>query len=149
MAPRRTAALVVVGSALLVTVGLVTARLVDDATADAPASRADLCEQLETLLTAADSDGVFATQALNRAARRMSDLAESYPQPTPTPDEPSVAQGGADIREVTTSVAWELADLVAATRPIALECGWTWPLSATPPAPLPTPPADGVAARAR
>ena len=149
MAPRRTATLVGVGSALLVTVGLVTAQLVDDATADAAAGREDLCDQLDTLLIAADSDGVFATQALNRAARRMSDLAEAYSQPGPAAGEPSVAQAGEDIREVTTSVAWEVADLVGASRPIALECGWTWPLTATPPALPPTPPADGTVAQAR
>ncbi len=141
-ARRRTATLLVAGAALLLATGLVTAQLVDDATADSPAGRDDLCAQLETLLTAADDDGVFATQALNRAARRLSDLAEAYPQPTPPADDPPVAQAAQDIREVTTSVAWEVADLVAASRPIALECGWRWPLTATPPAPPPTPP-DG------
>jgi hypothetical protein len=137
------------GSALLVAAGLATAQLVDDATTDMPTTRASLCEQLDATMAAAADPSVFATQALNRAARRMSDLAKAYPQPT-SPQEPmSVAQAGDDIREVTTSVAWEVADLVAATRPIALECRWTWPLTATPPAPPPTPPAGGTAQRAR
>jgi len=146
---RRTWVLIGVGSALLVTTGLATARLVGDATADAPVSRDDLCSQLETVLSAAAEDGVFATQALNRAARRMSALAEDYPQPTPPAQEPSVAQAGEDIRAVTTSVAWEVADVVAATRPVALECGWTWPLTATPPAPPPTSPTGGTLEQAR
>jgi hypothetical protein len=138
----RTATLLGVGAALLLAAGLVTAQLIDDATADSPAGRDDLCSQLDTLLTAADDDGVFATQALNRAARRLSDLAEAYAQPTFPAGDPPVAQAAQDIREVTTSVAWEVADLVRASRPVALECGWRWPLTATPPAPPPVPP-DG------
>jgi hypothetical protein len=141
--------LVGVGSALLVTAGLATVHVVDDATADSPVGRDDLCVQLETLLAAAGDGGVFATQSLNRAARRMVDLAEAYPQPTPPVDEPSVAQAAYDIREVTTSVAWEVGDLVAATRPVALECGWTWPLTSTPPPPLPTSPDGGTYEPAR
>ena len=39
------------------------------------------------LLDAAEADGTFATQALNRAARRMSRLADAYRQPAPAADE--------------------------------------------------------------
>ena len=137
---RRTVVLAVAGVALLVVAGLATARLVGQATTDSAPSRSELCVQMDALVAATNDSGIFATQALNRAARRTSDLAAAYRQPAERQGQPPVSQAAEDIRTVTASVAWEVSDLVAATRPLALECGWTWPVSVTPPAPAPTPP---------
>ena len=125
---------------VLAAVLVATGWLVVDVTDEPAPTRDELCAQLDTLLAAASDDGLFSTQALNRAARRMSDLGRRYEQPVVPDGELSVAQAADDLRTVTASVAWEVADLVTATRPVALECGWTWPVTATPPAPSPTPP---------
>ncbi len=133
--------LLATGSVALVATVAATGWLLADVSDEAPPTRDELCAQLDTLLAAASDGGLFSTQALNRAARRMSDLGSRYEQAVVPDGELSVAQAADDLRTVTSSVAWEVADLVTATRPLALECGWTWPVSATPPAPPPTPPA--------
>lgn len=137
---RRRSVLLVAGPAVVVAAVAATGWLLVDVTDEGPPTRDELCAQLDTLLAVAADDGLFSTQALNRAARRMSDLGGRYEQAVVPDGELSVAQAADDLRTVTSSVAWEVADLVTATRPVALECGWTWPVSATPPAPSPTPP---------
>lgn len=144
---RRRIVLLVAGSVLLLGVVAATGRLVDDVTSRGAPTRGELCAQLDTLLAAAGDDSLFSTQALNRAARRMSDLGDRYEQQAVPDGELSVADAAADLRTVTASVAWEVADLVAATRPVALECGWSWPVSADPPAPEPTPPPGSATSR--
>lgn len=94
-----------------------------------------LCEQYRVLVGHLDGDGVFATQASVRAARKLSDLADDAAAST-------VQEAGADMRTVMSSVAWETGDLLTSTRPIALACGWQWPVGAAPPAATPRPPAS-------
>lgn len=139
--------LVVAGVALLVALGAGTRWVIADATTVSPTTRSELCSEHELLISRLASGDVFATQAINHSARRLSQLADRYdqnarPASRASADGVSVAQAGSDIRTVLGSVAWETPDIVTATRPIALECGWTWPVTATPPAPSPRPPSS-------
>jgi hypothetical protein len=128
--------LTLVGLALLAGLLAVTRSLVAQAQAPPPASADALCEQYDALVAHLEGDAPFATQAGNSAARRLSATAERYDGSA------AVTQAGSDIRTVMESVAWEVADLLTATRPIALECGWEWPVGTTPPAATPRPPAS-------
>jgi hypothetical protein len=132
----RVLVLTLVGLALLVGLGALTRTLVAEAQAPAAGTSADLCEQYDVLVAHLQDESAFATQAGNSAARRLSASAERYEQGS------AVAQAGSDIRTVMESVAWEVNDLLTATRPIALECGWDWPVGTTPPAATPRPPAS-------
>lgn len=131
---------------LLAVLVVLTRGLLEQAATPEPPSRSELCMEYEQLLAGLGSDDVFATQAAIHSSRKLSQMAGLYVQPQ-RPDgqggrdtEPPVAQADADIRRVLAAVAWETGDLVAATRPIALECGWTWPVTATPPPARPSPP---------
>jgi hypothetical protein len=136
---RHTAVLVLVGCGLLAVLVIGTRAVLAEVTEPAPTNRSALCAELDVLMARTTSGAVFATQQINHSARRLSQLADRYE----TDSDPSrVALAGADIRTVLGSVAWETADLVTATRPIALECGWNWPVSSTPPAPQPSPPSS-------
>lgn len=132
---RHSVALLVVGLGLLAVLIVGTRAVLDDVDDQQPATRAQLCAELDVLLARTSSGAAFATQQINHSARRLSQLAERYESGAP-----EVAVAGADVRTVLSSVAWESADLETATRPIALECGWDWPVTSSPPAPSPTPP---------
>ena len=139
--------LTVAGVALVVTLALGTRALVTDEAAPIVPTTAQLCAGYDALIAELDSDDIFGTQAAVRAARELSVMADSYVQPangepTATEDGPPVAQAGDDIRTVLGSVAWETRDLVTATRPVALECGWDWPVTTTPPPAEPQPPSS-------
>jgi hypothetical protein len=141
---RRTGLVLGVGVPLLLLVILGTRELLQTATGSSP-TREQLCSQYELLVATLTDQGLFATQAGNRAARKLSQQAERFDERAGATKgartgEPPVAQAAEDIRTVLGSVAWETPDLIAATRPVALECGWGWPVSATPPAPVPQPP---------
>jgi hypothetical protein len=134
-----------IGIVGLVLVALASQRLVAESSATPDPTRGELCAELDALAAAVSDDAVFATQEINHRARKLSRWADVYEAPTSTAtqrddDQPPVAQAGQDIRWVLSSVAWESADLITATRPIALECGWTWPLTTQPPAAQPRPP---------
>lgn len=111
-------------------------------------TRDELCAQYEMLLDELESDAAFGTQAAIHSARKLSQMAGLYVAPSPVgtrvgaADEPLATQADDDIRRVLQAVAWETTDLVVATRPVALECGWEWPVTATPPAVQPRPPAS-------
>lgn len=129
-----------IGGVLLAVLALTSVGLIDTAATPTASTRAQVCSEYAALIDELDSGGVFATQASIHSARKLSQLAGRYPQPaSPNTDEPHVAQADADIRRVLNSVAWETPDLVTATRPIALECGWVWPVSSTPPRQQPPP----------
>jgi hypothetical protein len=132
----RVLVLTLVGLTLLGGLAVVTRSLVAQAQAPPPATTSDLCDQYEVLVSYLRDDAAFATQAGNSAARRLSATAERYD------GDGTVRQAGSDIRTVMDSVAWEVTDLLTATRPIALECGWDWPVGTTPPAATPRPPAS-------
>jgi hypothetical protein len=132
----RVLVLSLVGLALLGGLVLVTRTLVAQARTPPPATTADLCRQYDLLVGHLRDDAAFATQAGNSAARRLSATAERYD------DSVAVRQAGGDIRTVMETVAWEVTDLLTATRPIALECGWDWPVGTMPPAATPRPPAS-------
>lgn len=138
--------LTVLGGALVVVLGLGTRALVSDAATAVVPTRGELCAEYDHLLAQLDDGGIFGTQASVQAARRLSVMAARYvPMNGDTSlvdSNPPVAQAGADINTVLRSVAWETRDLVTATRPVALECGWDWPLTTTPPPADPQPPAS-------
>jgi hypothetical protein len=131
-----------VGVLAWATYELVTAA---DADVEAVPTRAALCDEYDVLLAHLDSAAVFSTQAGNRAARKLSVMAQRYVQPAAgdtggAAAGPSVAQAGEDIVTAMNAVAWETQDLVTATRPVALECGWDWPVTMSPPSAVPRPP---------
>lgn len=131
------------GGILLAVLALVSQGLIDDAATVTPSSQTQLCSEYAALMDGLDAGGVFATQANIRSARKLSQLAERYGlSPATGSAEPDVGEAGDDIRRVLESVAWETPDLVAATRPVAIECGWVWPVSATPPPSTPQRPAQ-------
>lgn len=132
---RLIAALTVLGVLLAVGALLGTRAVLAEAdAARAPTDRL-LCAQYRALVDHLAGDGVFATQASIRAARKLSDLADDASPAT-------VQAAGAAMRTVMSSVAWETGDLLTSTRPIALACGWRWPVGPTPPAATPRPPAS-------
>ena len=135
------------GVALVVTLALGTRALVTDAAAPMVPTTAQLCAGYDALIAELDSDGIFATQAAVRAARELSVMADNYVPPTDdelteAEGNPPIDQAGDDIRTVLGSVAWETGDLVTATRPVALACGWDWPVTTTPPPADPRPPSS-------
>jgi hypothetical protein len=136
----RVLVLTLLGLALLAGLAALTRTLVaqaqDQAQAPPGTTTPDLCDQYDVLVVYLEDDAPFATQAGNSAARRLSAIAERYDERS------AVEQAGGDIRTVMESVAWEVSDLLTATRPIALECGWDWPVGTTPPAATPRPPAS-------
>lgn len=136
---RHTAVLVVVGCILLIGLVVGTRAVLAEVTEPVPTTRSALCAELDVLMARTTSGAVFATQQINHSARKLSQLADRYESGA---DPSRVALVGSDIRTVLGSVAWETADLVTATRPVALECGWQWPISSTPPAPQPRPPSS-------
>jgi hypothetical protein len=129
----RVLVLTVLGVALLAAAGWGTRTLLASAQSPAAADGAGLCDQYTLLMATLDGSSAFGTQAGNHAARKLSDLA------SPSSD-PSVALAGGDIATVMASVAWEVSDLVTATRPIAVACGWDWPIGSAPPSVRPEPP---------
>jgi hypothetical protein len=132
----RVLAVTVLGLVLLVAAGWATRALLTSAQSSvADADGTALCEQHALLMSTLEGEGAFATQAGNHAARRLSDLAQAS-------DLTAVQQSGDDIRTVLGSVAWEVPDLVTATRPIALVCGWDWPIGTAPPSVWPAPPSS-------
>jgi hypothetical protein len=135
----------VVGIVLLGLLIAASQRLVAESSSTPDPTREELCAELDDLMAAASGDALFATQEINHQARKLSRLADAYEASASAiqradGDQPPVAQAGDDIRWVLRSVAWETSDLVTATRPIALECGWTWPLTTAPPAAQPRSP---------
>jgi hypothetical protein len=138
--------LTVVGVAMLVALGLGTRALVSEAATAVIPTRGELCAQYDLFVAQVDEGGVFGTQASVQAARKLSVMAARYDQPTDDASladgNPPVAQAGDDINTVLRSVAWEQRDLLTATRPVALECGWDWPVTTTPPPAAPQPPAS-------
>lgn len=136
------------GGLLLVGLAVITRGLVDTAATPVAPTRDEMCAEYENLVAELDSNAVFATQAAIRSTRKLSQMAGLYARtggpdaPSPADGEPPVAQADADLRRVLQSVAWETSDLIAASRPVALECGWVWPTTATPPAVQPQPPAS-------
>lgn len=128
-------ALTVLGVALAAGAFLGTRALLAEADASRSPSDDLLCGQYRLLVDHLASDDVFSTQSSIRAARKLSDLADDA-------SEPDVRAAGEDMRTVISSVAWENSDLLTATRPIALSCGWAWPIGPTPPAGTPRPPAS-------
>lgn len=141
---RHRRALLVVGVVLLALLVTASQRLVVESASTPDPTRDELCAELDALTTAISGEAVFATQEINHRARKLSRLADFYRAAADERPEraASVAQAGDDIRWVLRSVAWETSDLVTATRPIALECGWTWPLTTAPPAAQPQAPAS-------
>jgi hypothetical protein len=143
---RAAVALTAVGLALVVALALGTRTLVRDAAAVHVPTTEQMCAQYDELVAQLASAGIFSTQSAIHSARTLSVMAEVYVPPADgdagVAAEPSVAQAGRDIRTVIGSVAWETRDLVTATRPVALECGWEWPVTATPPPADPRPPAS-------
>lgn len=138
----RGTALLLAGVALVVLLVVMSRWLVEQAATPETPSRAQLCEQYDELVAATSSGAVFATQEVNHLARKVSELAGLYAQADGSPARSSVARAGEDMVTVIGSVAWETPDLVTATRPIALECGWRWPITSSPPAVAPSPPAS-------
>ncbi len=126
--------LTVLGATVLALAAWGTSGVLADAQRPGTAGQDDLCAEYAVLTRLLDTPGAFGTQALNRSARRLSSLADAS-------DQPDVAAAGADIRTVIGSVAWERHDLLTATVPVALSCGWRWPVGPTPPASAPRPPA--------
>lgn len=135
-----------VGGVLLAVLVVVTRGLLEQAASPAPPTRDELCAEYESLVAELSGDALFATQSAIRSSRKLSQMAGLYVQPIAMGDqdvvvaEPPVSQADADMRRVLQAVAWETSDLVAATRPIALECGWSWPVTASPPQARPEPP---------
>jgi hypothetical protein len=127
---------VLVAGAAVAAAGLVVgAVLASGAVASAPApDRSAWCATHAAFVAVVERPGPFATQTTNHLARQLSQQVRSAP-------DPAVAAAGDGIRRVLSTPAWELPDLVVATRPVALDCGWSWPITTTPPAPLPRPPA--------
>ncbi len=137
--------LTVLGLVLLVALGLGTRALVGDAATAVVPTRGELCAQYGQFIAQVDDGGIFGTQASVQAARRLSVMAARYDPSGDTAladSNPPVAQAGDDINTVLRSVAWEQRDLLTATRPLALECGWNWPITTTPPPAAPQPPAS-------
>lgn len=130
----RVLVLTLLGVAVLALAAWGTSGVLAGAQRPVTAGQDELCAEYATLTQLLDTPGAFGTQALNRSARRLSTLADASPQP-------DVAAAGADIRTVIGSVAWERNDLLTATLPVALSCGWRWPVGPTPPASSPQPPA--------
>lgn len=134
------------GAVLLAVLVVVTRGLLEQAASPVPPTRDELCAEYDSLVAELSGDALFGTQAAIRSSRKLSLMAGLYVQPVPPDDkdvvvaDPPVSQADADIRRVLQAVAWETSDLVAATRPIALECGWVWPVTASPPAAQPQPP---------
>lgn len=146
-ARRRRRLVLLVGLPLVVVTALGTVAVVQGSRDLSAPSREDLCAQYDVLVTELTGRSAFSTQAVNRAARKLSQQAERYEQESSSTaasvaSGSSVADAGRDIRGVLGAVAWESPDLLTATRPIALECGWSWPISSFPPAPAPQPPAS-------
>jgi hypothetical protein len=118
--------------------------VVTDARARPKATRSELCDKYTRLVGFTSGGDWVGTQQLNRSARRLSLLAEGYDEDSATGGAAAaglaVRQAADDARTVLRSVAWETDDLLTATRPIALECGWIWPVTAEPPAQARRPP---------
>lgn len=123
-----------IGGILLAVLAVGSVALLDTAASPAASTREQMCAEYEALVDELNRGAVFSTQASIRSARKLSQLAGRYPdQVAAISGEPAVGQADSDIRRVLRSVAWETPDLLAATRPIALECGWVWPVSSIPP----------------
>lgn len=141
----RTVLVLLVGVGVLGAAVVATRALLGAVSTASPPARADLCAQYDLFMTTFADPGTFSTQEGVRAARKLSQMAEDYRGPGRPGDRSTaggtpVARAADDIRTVLSSVAWETPDLVSATRPVALECGWTWPVGADPPAARPDPP---------
>jgi hypothetical protein len=124
---------VVLGLAVCLLAGGATAMAWRAMLAPTPFDLNRMCGTLTSLVTALERGAPTDTQTVNHLARRLTAEAQAAGDAT-------LPTAAFDVRRAISQPAWERSDLRTATRPIAVACGWTWPVTRTPPAVPPRPP---------